>query len=121
MEEFTLEDETVQQYINENYTIIHINVSYKETFIYKGKRSGGHALVKKLGYAFYPSSLFLNDKGDVTYPAVGYKNEYEFLVILKYFKEDIYKKMSLSKYKEKIGFNEKNLDDEIEDKREYAR
>jgi thioredoxin-related protein len=121
MEEFTLEDDDVKRYIKENYRLIDINVSYKDYFIYKGERKLGHTLVKELGYAFYPSALFLNKKGDIAYPAVGYKNEYEFLVILRYFKENIYQKESLSEYKKQIGFSKKNFDDEIEDKREHAR
>jgi len=120
MEEFTLEDELVLEYMQSNYEIVHINVSYKDIFIYKGKKSGGHCLAKRIGYAFYPSSLFLDKNGDIAYPVVGYKNEYEFLVILQYFKEDYYKTMTLKEYKKKIGFT-KNLDEEIQDTREHDR
>ncbi len=121
MEEFTLDDELVQAYLKKNYKVININVSYKDTFIYKGKKNDGHALAKKIGYAFYPSTLFLDKNGKIAYPVVGYKNEYEFLVILKYFKDDMYRDMSLTEYKKKIGFNNKNLDNEIKDTREHAR
>jgi thioredoxin-related protein len=121
MEEFTLDDEQVKSYLKKNYTVININVSYKDKYIYKGEKNGGHCLAKKIAYAFYPATLFLDKHGDITYPVLGYKNEYEFLVILKYFKNDAYKNMSLKEYKQKIGFNQKNLDDEIKDMREHAR
>jgi len=121
MEEFTLDDEFVKEYIEKNYEVIHINVSYKDRFTYMGEETGGHCLAKKIGYAFYPSTLFLDENGKIAYPVVGYKNEYEFLVILKYFKNNIYKNMSLTEYKQKIGFNNKNLDDEIKDTRKHAR
>ena len=120
MQEFTLEDDDVAQYLKANYEVIHINVSLKDSVTYKGKKSGGICLAKNIGYDFYPSVLFLNKDANIDYASVGYKNEFEFLVILNYVHGDFYKNMSLKKYKQEIGFK-KNLDAEINDPRSHNR
>jgi len=120
MQEFTLEDDNVAQYLSENYEVIHINVSLKEKITYKNKQSGGICLAKKIGYDFYPSVLFLDSNADIKYASVGYKDETEFMVILAFVKSSSYKTMSLNEYKNKIGFK-KNLDIEIVDPRKHAR
>ncbi len=120
MQEFTLEDDDVQEYLDENYKVIHVNVSLKDTIVYKGKKSGGICLAKNIGYDFYPSALFLNKNADIEYASVGYKNEFEFFVILNYMHNDFYKEMSLKEYKQQIKFS-KNLDDEIKDPRKHNR
>ena len=60
MQEFTLEDDDVAEYLQEHYEVIHINVSLKDSITYKGSKSGGICLAKKIGYDFYPSVLFLD-------------------------------------------------------------
>lgn len=120
MQEFTLEDETIDEYLKERYEIIQVNVSLKDSITYKGKKSGGICLAKNIGYDFYPSALFLNKDADIEYASVGYKNESEFLVILNYVRDDFYKEMSLREYKKQIGFSN-NLDAEINDPRRHNR
>lgn len=116
MQEFTLDDDEVKEYMDKNYKLIRINVSLKDTITYKGKVSGGICLAKRIGYNFYPSTLFLDDKENIKYASVGYKNESEFLVILKYIKGNFYKKLSLHEYMKKIGFKN-NQPNEIKDTR----
>lgn len=116
MQEFTLEDDFIIEFIQNNYKIIHINVTLHDEITYKGKVSGGICLAKDFGYNFYPSVLFLDKNADVEYASLGYKSENEFLAILKYVKEGFNKTMSLDIYKEKINY-QANLEDEINDKR----
>ncbi|MBT5935364.1 thioredoxin fold domain-containing protein [Sulfurimonas sp.] len=120
MQAFTLEDDFVIEFIQNNYKIFHINVSRNDQITYKGKTSGGLCLAKDVGYNFYPSVLFLDDKADIEYASLGYKSENEFLVILEYVKKGFYKTMSLDFYKEKINY-QSNLEDEINDNRNYNR
>lgn len=120
MQEFTLDDDDVKEYIAQNYILVKINVSLKDTITYKGKISGGICLAKHIGYNFYPSILFLNKNADIEYASVGYKNETEFLVILQYFKSDAYKNQSLKEYKKYISYK-KSSSDEIQDTRQHVR
>jgi thioredoxin-related protein len=49
MQEFTLEVDDVAEYLQEHYEVIHINVSVKDSITYKGCKSGGGCLAKKVG------------------------------------------------------------------------
>ena len=118
MQEFTLEDDDVAEYLQEHYEVIHINISLKDSITYKGSKSGGICLAKKIGYDFYPSVLFLDKDLNIEYASVGYKDELEFLVILNYHHNDFHKKMSLNEYKKSIGFT-KDLDAQIQDPRKH--
>ena len=118
MQEFTLEDDDITEYMQKYYEVIHINVSLKDNITYKGNQSGGICLAKKIGYDFYPSVLFLDKNSEIEYASVGYKDELEFLVILNYHHNNFHKTMSLNKYKKSIGFT-KDLDSQIQDPRKH--
>lgn len=120
MQEFTLDDDEVKEYINKKYKLVKVNVSLKDTITYKGKVSGGICLAKRIRYNFYPSTLFLDENANIKYATVGYKNESKFLVILKYVKGNFYKKMTLNEYIKKIGFQKDQID-EIKDTRKHDR
>ena len=120
MQEFTLEDDDIAEYLENNYKVIHINISHKDKITYQNEQSGGLCFAKKIGYDFYPSALFLDAKGDIKYASVGYKDEFEFMAILEYINSNDFKIISFNQYKKKIGF-EKNTDTEIVDPRKYAR
>ena len=118
MQEFTLEDDDVAEYLENNFQVIQINISHKDTYIYKGEKSGGICLAKRIGYDFYPSALFLDDGGDIKYASVGYNDDSEFLVILHYIYSHSNSSMKLDTYKEKIGF-QKSQDNDIIDPRKH--
>jgi len=119
MSEFTLDEDDIKEYLAENFNFIDINISYDHKIRYKGKVTGGKCFASDIGYAFYPATLFLDKQGNVKYAALGYKDEYEFLLILKYVKEGFYKTLTLDEYKKQVGYV-KNTDDEITDPRKNA-
>ena len=120
MEEFTLDDDTVIKYMNQNFEMVNVNVSLKDKLTYKGEVSGGICLVKKINYSFYPAMIFLDENADIKYASLGYKSESEFLIILKYVKTGSHKTMTLDEYKEEQNYSH-NLEDEINDERKFKR
>lgn len=120
MQEFTLEDDSVAEYINENFILVSINITDDDTIIYKGKQSSGVDFAKAIGYNFYPSSLFFSKDMKLLYGAAGYKNEIEFMTILEYMHEGAFKRMSLDEYKKSIDYQDDMLN-QIEDRREHVR
>lgn len=105
LEEFTLDDDDVDQYIKKNFNFIAINVSIKEDIVmYDNKKRSAQEFAQSIGYSFYPSVLFLSDNGELEHASVGYIEEEEFLLILKYIKTDSFETMSLDEFKKKIGF-----------------
>lgn len=110
LEEFTLDDDDVDQYIKKNFNFIIINVSIKEdVVVYNNKKTSAKEFAEEIGYSFYPSVLFFGDDGELEHGSVGYIEEDEFLLILKYIKTDSFETMSIDEFKKKIGFvDEKN-------------
>ncbi len=104
MREFTLNNDTIKPFIDKYFVFVHINVWEKDKVIYKDFVGDGRSFAKKVGYDFYPTSLFFDDNGDVVYAEVGYRdnkvlpNEERFYRILNFIKTDSYKKMDYEDY-----------------------
>ena len=109
MREFTLENETIAAFIDENFIFIHINVYEKDSVKYQDFRGNGLEFAKEIGYNFYPSSLFFNDEGDMVLSEVGFidkdkePNEERFYKILNFINSKSYEKMNISDYNFKIN------------------
>ena len=99
MEEFTLDDDDIKEFIKRKFNIISINVSLDDDVIYNNQSRKAKYFAKYIGYNFYPTSLFLSKDGDVDYAAMGYKNEIEFLMILEYVLNNRFESIDLDKYK----------------------
>jgi len=105
MREFTLENEVIKTFIDKNFIFAHINVYEKDSIIYKEFKGSGREFAKEVGCDFYPSSLFLNDDGEMVFSEVGFidsdkrPNEKRFYKILQFIKSYSYKKIDFSDYK----------------------
>ncbi len=79
MEEFTLDDDNVIEYIKNNFVLININVSLGDTVIYKKQKMSAKEFATTTGYAFYPASLFLSKENEVFEALMGYRDEKSYL------------------------------------------
>ena len=98
MDEFTFDDDSVNKYTKENFRVININASKSDVIYYKSFKGSGREFVKHTGYTIYPSVLFLGPNGCINYASLGYKDEKQFLSILKYIKTDAFKEMDLKEF-----------------------
>lgn len=104
MREFTLEDETIQSFISKHFIFVHINVKEKDRVIYNDKITNGREFAKNMGYNFYPSSLFFNDKAQMIFAEAGYidnessPNEKRFYTILNFINSNSYNTMDYEDY-----------------------
>lgn len=104
MREFTLENDIVKVFIEKNFIFVHINVWEKDIVTYKDFQGSGREFAKEVGYDFYPSSLFFDDKAEIIFAEVGYKdnesspNEKRFFTILNFIQTLSYKKMDYEDY-----------------------
>ena len=103
MREFTLEDEKVAAVLKKSYLFSHINISENDEIIYKTFKGNGKAFAKKVGYNFYPSSLFLNEKADLIFAAAGYIEEKDFLIMLEYVDSGAYRRMKYDLFRQQKG------------------
>ena len=110
MLEFTLDDDKVKALIKKEFSFTHINISEKDTVTYKKFRGSGKEFAKLIGYDFYPTSIFFDYDREIVYAVVGYQEENDFLVILKYIDSGAYKLMDIDDYKESIHYEKTTTD-----------
>jgi len=109
MREFTLENETIKDFIDENFIFVHINVYEKGTVKYQNFSGNSLEFAKEIDFNFYPSSLFFDDEGDIIFAEVGFvdnkkmPNEKRFYKILNFIKSKSYEKSDFADYKFKIN------------------
>jgi thioredoxin-related protein len=108
MKEFTLDDDTVKDFVDKRFVFLHINIYEKDSVYYKDFKGDGRSFAKLVGYNFYPTSLFFNDKGKLIYAAPGYQDEKIFFTILNYIDSKSYEKMEFEVFENKLDF-EKEL------------
>lgn len=120
MEEFTLQSDDVKEYLENNFKLLSINITTDKKVTYKGKTTTGLDFAIQIGYNFYPSTLFLSKKGELEYASAGYVNEYDFLALLKFIKNDKFKTIDFESYKKSMGYTQNN-DNEIVDERKHER
>jgi len=100
MREFTLEDDAVAAQLERSFLFVQINVSENDTVTYKTFTGSGKAFAIKVGYNFYPSSLFMNDKADIVFAAAGYIEEGDFKKMLTFVETGLYKTMSYDAFRQ---------------------
>jgi len=104
MREFTLQNDVVKAYISKHFIYQHINVSKGDDVIYKGLTTKAKKFAQKIGYDFYPTSLFFDEDAEIVYVSVGFmdgrklSHEEKFYKILHFIDSDSYKKMDFDEY-----------------------
>jgi thioredoxin-related protein len=106
MSMFTLETDTVQTAIKQDFLYTDIETSKNDTVIYKDFKGTSKQFTKHIGFGF-PVSIFYDKDKSVAGLFPGIYAEDEFLVMLQYIKDGSYKKMELEEYEKKIGFKKK--------------
>ncbi len=109
MKEFTLQNDTIKSFMDENFIFEHINVYEKDRVTYKNFSGNGREFAKKVGYDFYPTTLFFDENREMIFAEVGYidnsgmPNEKRFFSILNFISSKSYKKMDYEDYIFDIG------------------
>ena len=108
MKEFTLQNSIVQSFIQKHFIYEHINIKKNDSVTYQDFHGSAKEFAIDIGYNFYPTSLFFDDKGEVILAEVGYRdsvaepNEKRFYKILHFIQSEAYKTMDMSEYKFEI-------------------
>ena len=79
MEEFTFDDEKVEETIKKDFIFVDINVRDKGLVSFDNFKVSKLKFAKEIGYAMYPSCLFFDQNGELVYDEVGYRDEDQFL------------------------------------------
>ena len=106
MDKYTYTNEEVIKNLQENYYLVKFNAEQKEEIKFKDKvfkfnpEYKSHELAVSLlnGQMSYPSTVFLDEDLNMLTNVPGYLTPKEMNPILKYFGENIYKKMNWKEY-----------------------
>lgn len=105
MKEFTLQNEIIHDFIEKHFIYEHINISKKDTIYYQDFVGSGREFAREIGYEFYPTSLFFDEKGELILAEAGYRdtpqepNEKRFYRILNFIQSKAYKHIYIADYK----------------------
>jgi len=102
---FTLDDDPIKELISKRFEYLHINISENDHVKYKNFAGNGRDFAKHVGYNIYPSSLFLNKKGEIVHAVPGYQDKDQFLMMLNYVDTQAYKTISFQTFKKKSKQN----------------
>ena len=106
MDATTFTDPKVAAYMNEHFYSVKLNAETKDSIFFKDKyfqykpeyKSNELAAIMMNGKMSYPTSVYLDGESNLIGPVPGYLTAEQFLPVLKYFAEDIYKNTSWDDY-----------------------
>lgn len=99
MESTTYSDKAVSEYIKSKYVAIKLNAESKEKLTYMDKSLTEAELSRGFGVTGYPATIFLDENQKPITVVPGYIDANEFIHILKFINEDIYKTKSYDVYR----------------------
>ncbi len=99
MIEFTLPDEKIVQKIKKNFIFVDIDIGDSGEVTFDDFKGTRQEFAKELGYNFYPSTVFIDENKEIVYGVAGYKDEEEFLNILRFVKSHSYEEMDIEDFK----------------------
>ena len=108
MDQDTFQNPEVAAYMRENFYMVKLDGEQKEPIEYKGKtytfvpqgRNGYHQLAAALlqGRLSYPTVVFLDETLQMLSPVPGYQKPDAFMMIARYFGDNIYKEKDWQSY-----------------------
>ena len=112
MDNYTFADEEVKKVLMERFVPVKVDGGSKNKISFNGKEITEKELTMKYRVSAFPNTMFLNPAGEkiqwMYNPVRGYVGADIFLEVLKYLKDDLYKKMTFKDYLD--GKKEENKD-----------
>lgn len=98
----TFQNKDVAEYVNKYYYAVKFNAEGNETVNFKGntftnpgynpananRRNSAHQLATYFSIRSYPTIIYLDEKGDLLQPIIGYKTPQQLELFLKLFKKN---------------------------------
>ncbi len=96
---FTLPDEDVEQTIKKDFIFVDIDIGTPGEVAFKDFKGTKREFAIFLGYDFYPTTVFVDQDSEIVYRQPGYKDEDEFLNILRFIQSRSYEDMGIEDFK----------------------
>lgn len=98
------QDKNILNILKNHFILLDIDIREEGTVVYKEFRGDKKAFADHIGAVAVPATLFMDQKSEVVYSFIGYKNIDEFLIELKYVTSKSYKKVSIEEFSENLEF-----------------
>ncbi len=92
--------------INKNFVLFKISIYDEGLVRFKDFKGSKKEFSKYLKASTYPSTVFLDEKGEIVHLARGYRNIGEYLVEIKYIATKSYKKMDIQEFADELEMSE---------------
>lgn len=102
MDSGTYGEKKVSEYINKEYVAVKLNAESRNKVSFMGEALSEQELSMGFGITGYPATIFLDENQKPITVLPGYVDAQEFLHILKYINEDIYKSKKYEEYRKDI-------------------
>jgi len=90
MDRDTYADSAIASYMEEHYLAAKMNPEREGSLTYSGQQVSHADFARGLGVRGYPATAFFNEKGELLTMIPGYMKPKEFMLVLRFFAEDIY-------------------------------
>lgn len=97
-------DTTILKEIDKKFLYVDIYTANKGNIKFQDFQGSYKEFSTFIGAFVYPSTIFMNDKGEVVNKAIGYRNIEEHFAEIKYVSTESYKTMDLESYTMKLEF-----------------
>lgn len=101
MDEETYSNKEVIKYAKENVIMAKLNAETKEKFKFKDAFYSGRELTMMFGVRGFPTTVFIDSRGELITSVSGFIPADKFTLILKYLAENWYEKMKFDEFKKK--------------------
>ena len=111
MDATTFSNPEVVSYLNKHFYSVKFNAETKDSILFKDKyfqfkpeyKSNELAAILMNGQMSYPTSVYLDSESNLIGPVPGYLTAEQFLPVLKYFAEDLYKTTKWDDYMNRLA------------------
>lgn len=105
MIEFTLKDADIALEIERNFVFVDLYTQESGTIIFKEFKGSRKAFAKSLGYDFYPTTVFIDNKKNIINITPGLREQDYYMNVLKYISTKKYEEMEFETYIDTLDFD----------------
>lgn len=98
MDRDTYANEEVMKYLKENFISSKMNPEKEGSLEFHGKKYSYAEFNKALGVSGYPATAFIDREGKLLTVTSGYYGPKDFIKVLKYFGDEVYKTVNWDEY-----------------------
>lgn len=105
MIEFTLKDGDIDREIKRNFVFVDLYTQESGTILFKDFKGSRKAFAKSLGYDFYPTTVFIDNKKNIINITPGLREQDDYMKVLLYISSKKYEEMEFETYIDTLDFD----------------